>query len=183
NRSGLLRGMIDSPRRLRGFSRVKKKILTKLDKQWRWQWRWAGLAVVVLVLACAAFLWTHGQTPRVAQPDTAMLTDTHHGFGQVVAGMHKNHASAVGPSANKAKNGASNPASIKKEFEHYARLGSTLGEVPSSLSGTRVDGHVAADSSGQLIVSVGVKQMFDYFLSTLGEEDLNDVKGRIAFYL
>lgn len=73
--------------------------------------------------------------------------------------------------------------SEEQDFAHFVALGEGLGSVPRSLRGTQVDGHVAADASGNLILEVGVKQMFDYFLSALGEENLDAIKGRIAFYL
>lgn len=55
--------------------------------------------------------------------------------------------------------------------------------LPSSLRGTDVDGGVRADDSGRLIVESGVRRMFEYFLSTLGEASLDDVKTWVAHYL
>src|SRR5689334_7743323 len=42
--------------------------------------------------------------------------------------------------------------------------------LPRSLQDTQVDGGLAADANGHLIVAPGVRALFDYFLSATGEE-------------
>lgn len=69
------------------------------------------------------------------------------------------------------------------EFEKYVELGGAMGAYPASLDGTQVDGHVAVDANGHLIVDLGLRQIFDYFLATIGEETLEQIRARIAFYL
>jgi lipase chaperone LimK len=54
---------------------------------------------------------------------------------------------------------------------------------PASLAGTEVDGGVRADAQGRLIVEARIRRMFEYFLSTLGEASLAEVKTWVAHYL
>ena len=51
--------------------------------------------------------------------------------------------------------------------------------LPRSLEGTEVDGGLAADPEGHLIVGPGVRALFDYFLSATGEEPAELIRARI----
>lgn len=55
--------------------------------------------------------------------------------------------------------------------------------MPKSLSDTDVDGSLEVDANGNLIVAQSVRQVFDYFLSAIGEEDLATIIGRIRAYI
>lgn len=44
--------------------------------------------------------------------------------------------------------------------------------LPASLVGTEVDGRFHLDAAGNLLVTEDIRRLFDYFLSTLGEESL-----------
>lgn len=44
--------------------------------------------------------------------------------------------------------------------------------LPPSFAGTQVDGHLRADRAGNLIIDADVRQAFDYFLASIGEEPL-----------
>lgn len=68
-------------------------------------------------------------------------------------------------------------------FAGWASRGAALGRQASSLEGTRVDGAVTADSAGSLVVDLPLRRLFDHFLVTLGEESLDQIRARIAFYL
>ncbi len=57
------------------------------------------------------------------------------------------------------------------------------GELPRSLRDTRVDGDLAIDADGKLIISLDIKQMFDYFLSAAGEEPMETIIGRIEEHI
>ncbi|MCC4309430.1 lipase secretion chaperone [Alcanivorax marinus] len=69
------------------------------------------------------------------------------------------------------------------DFETYAARGSKLEAAPASWRGTVPDGELRADANGDLVVSEGVRWRFDYFLSALGEEDLNVLRARVAAHL
>ena len=55
--------------------------------------------------------------------------------------------------------------------------------LPSSLQQTTTDGMFTVDSNGHLIVSNSIKERFDYFLSILGEESLEQVVARITAHI
>ena len=69
------------------------------------------------------------------------------------------------------------------DFETYVARGSKLEAAPASWRGTVPDGELRADANGDLVVSEGVRWRFDYFLSALGEEDLNVLRARVAAHL
>ncbi len=60
---------------------------------------------------------------------------------------------------------------------------SGLEQLPRSLAGTEVDGQLEADAAGHLKLTRGVRNLFDYFLSTVGEESLANVRTRIVAYI
>lgn len=57
------------------------------------------------------------------------------------------------------------------------------GALPKSLRGTTLDNALQVDDKGHLIVSIDLKDLFDYFLSTITEEDLDTILLRINEYL
>ncbi len=59
----------------------------------------------------------------------------------------------------------------------------TLRETPDSLTGTQVDGQLQVSELGELVISPDLRLVFDYFLSTQGEESLADCQARLARYL
>jgi len=69
------------------------------------------------------------------------------------------------------------------EFQDYVARGRKLGEEPASWRGTVPDGALREDEQGNLLVSEDVRRRFDYFLSALGEEELNVLRGRVAAHL
>lgn len=58
-----------------------------------------------------------------------------------------------------------------------------LEDLPPSLRGTEVDGELVQDAQGGLKVTRGVRNLFDYFLSTRGEEAEAVVLARIRAYI
>ncbi|HEX5677222.1 MAG TPA: lipase secretion chaperone [Alcanivorax sp.] len=69
------------------------------------------------------------------------------------------------------------------DFQAYVARGRKLDEEPASWRGTVPDGALREDEQGNLIVSEEVRRRFDYFLSALGEEELNVLRGRVAAHL
>ncbi|MDH4555465.1 lipase secretion chaperone [Pseudomonas sp. BN417] len=57
------------------------------------------------------------------------------------------------------------------------------GFLPSSLAGTRVDGSFHLDAAGNLLVSMDIRRIFDYFLSAHGEEPLASSVQRLRGYI
>ena len=69
------------------------------------------------------------------------------------------------------------------DFDTFAANGARLKSEPASWRGTEPDGALQLDDNGDLIVSEAVRRRFDYFLSALGEEDLNVLRARVAAHL
>lgn len=58
------------------------------------------------------------------------------------------------------------------------QLPSTL--INSSLKGTHIDGAYPVDQDGNLLLSISIKQRFEYFLSLMGEYSLEEILGFIS---
>jgi lipase chaperone LimK len=55
--------------------------------------------------------------------------------------------------------------------------------LPASLRGTEVAGELSEDTNGNLKVTRGVREVFDYFLTAQGEEPANALTARIEAYV
>lgn len=55
--------------------------------------------------------------------------------------------------------------------------------LPASLAGTQVDGRFHVDDAGNLLISEDIRRIFDYFLSTLGEESLASSVQRLRAFI
>ena len=58
-----------------------------------------------------------------------------------------------------------------------------LENLPRSLQDTDVDGEIIIDENKQLVVTEGLRRLFDYFLSALGEEDEAVIYARVDSYI
>ena len=81
-------------------------------------------------------------------------------------------ASATGQTANGGQAPVS-PSSFKTGLEG----------LPASLRGTEVDGEFEVDANGHLKITRGIRNTFDYFLSTVGEEPVETIIARIRAYI
>ncbi|MER1946243.1 lipase secretion chaperone [Stutzerimonas stutzeri] len=54
-----------------------------------------------------------------------------------------------------------------------------MAKLPASFKGTQVDGQFQLDAAGNLIIDRELRQLFDYFLSAIGEEPLKQSIGRL----
>lgn len=59
----------------------------------------------------------------------------------------------------------------------------TLPALPSSLQGTQVDGEIIIDEHKQLVVTPGLRRLFDYFLTAQGEEPISIIHQRVQRYI
>lgn len=59
----------------------------------------------------------------------------------------------------------------------------SLPPLAKSLQGTQVDGDIIIDGQKQLVVTEGLRRLFDYFLSAQGEESLQIISQRIREYI
>jgi len=53
----------------------------------------------------------------------------------------------------------------------------------SSLRGTEVDGGVTLDANGQVVLDPGMRRLFDYYLSLMGERELFQIRSLLKDYL
>lgn len=58
-----------------------------------------------------------------------------------------------------------------------------LEQLPASLLGTEVDGEILIDENRNLHVTRGLRDLFDYFLTTVGEESLATIIQRVKAYI
>ncbi len=58
-----------------------------------------------------------------------------------------------------------------------------LERMPRSLEDTDVDGEIIVDENRQLVVTEGLRRLFDYFLSAMGEEDEATIIVRVEAYI
>ncbi|MCC2638833.1 MAG: lipase chaperone [Moraxellaceae bacterium] len=86
--------------------------------------------------------------------------------------------------ADMAGAGASSGADVSPVDSTSPRSFETgLERLPGSLAGTEVDGSIEVDANGHLRVTRGMRQTFDYFLSTVGEESISTIMARIKAYI
>lgn len=69
-----------------------------------------------------------------------------------------------------------------QQHSQPAALHSPTSPFAPSLEGTEIDGYLQADENGDLVLSIAVKDLFDYFLNTVGEVSPEDAIGQILLY-
>ena len=67
--------------------------------------------------------------------------------------------------------------------QNKTKFATGLEDLPRSLQGTTVDGEIIIDENKQLVVTEGLRRLFDYFLSALGEEDEATINQRVEQYI
>jgi lipase chaperone LimK len=67
--------------------------------------------------------------------------------------------------------------------QHVLGYESKHGGLPDSLRGTTIENALLVDAEGHLMISTDIKDLFDYFLSTISEEELDTILLRIDEYL
>lgn len=55
--------------------------------------------------------------------------------------------------------------------------------LPRSLKGTTVDGDIIIDENNKLVPTRGLRRLYDYFLSALGEETSDTIDARVEAYI
>lgn len=55
--------------------------------------------------------------------------------------------------------------------------------MPRSLQSTDIDGEIIIDDNSQLVVTEGLRRLFDYFLSAMGEENEATIIARVEAYI
>lgn len=84
-----------------------------------------------------------------------------------------------------AYNDQGNPAGlpIVTEQRPGTRQPPATAPLPPSFTGTQVDGQFRVDGNGNLLISMDIRRIFDYFLSAYGEESLKSSIARLEAYI
>ena len=86
-------------------------------------------------------------------------------------------------SAKSTDEASSDSGMSKKSKQSTIKFTTGLESLPRSLQGTDVDGEIIIDENKQLVVTEGLRRLFDYFLSALGEEEEATVYARVESYI
>lgn len=62
-------------------------------------------------------------------------------------------------------------------------LTADIAPLPPSFAGTEVDGQFRLDEAGNLLISMDIRRIFDYFLSAYGEESIKASVDRLQAYI
>lgn len=118
---------------------------------------------VITVLTIAVIMWFKPNNGRIAglPPSVMISTDT---TESVVELSDRNDSTSA-------------------TAQNSTRFTTGLEHLPRSLQGTDVDGEIIIDDNRQLIVTEGLRRLFDYFLSALGEEDEAVISARVERYI
>ncbi|KAA0912847.1 lipase secretion chaperone [Psychrobacter sp. ANT_WB68] len=120
-------------------------------------------AIVVLVVAIIWWFKPNNASNASAQANSTV------GYSQ---------ASANATDKTGSKNDIGN-----KSKQSSGRFTTGLEDLPRSLQGTDVDGEIIIDENKQLVVTEGLRRLFDYFLSALGEEEEATIYARVESYI
>jgi lipase chaperone LimK len=136
------------------------------------------IVLFISSIALITFVWMANQFIHVdAIPDKPFQSN-----------LSKNHESddptIPQTSKNKKVSGTSSVSEGKPiSFTQFIGYSSKFGPLPKSLQGTNVDGELLLDVNGNLIISNGLRNLFEYFLSAKNEEPLDIILGRIREYI
>lgn len=93
------------------------------------------------------------------------------------------HASVSLPIPTERPSNAAGPPANAKAWAppqlFYDNYESSFGPLPKSLRGTQIPLHFQVDEQGRLTVTAALRNLFDYFLKTEGEEPNETIYGRI----
>ena len=124
------------------------------------------IIIVVIIVLVVAIIWWF-------KPDNASKPSS------------QTEATALNSQANASiideANVNNNVGTLSKQDASQFTTG--LENLPRSLQGTEVDGEIIIDENKQLVVTEGLRRLFDYFLSALGEEDEAVIYARVESYI
>lgn len=89
-------------------------------------------------------------------------------------------ANKVGTTTNAASSVIASPSSVTQSSPNSSTKGVVL---PKSLQDTQVDGEIIIDENKQLVVTSGLRRLFDYFLSAQGEQSLAQIEQNVISYI
>ena len=125
----------------------------------------AIIAVVIIVIAAAVIMWFKPDSQRMETAQSASIAsaDTSESTLSTVLNSEQTEQTA--------------------SAQNQSAFVTGLERLPRSLKGTQVDGEIIIDENKQLVVTEGLRRLFDYFLSALGEEDEAVIYARVESYI
>jgi lipase chaperone LimK len=130
----------------------------------------------ISILAIAAFVWMANQfihVDSIPEKNTPLLTNQDFESPDITLSPLNNQ--------NSTESAESEGSPIS--FGQFIGYSSKYGPLPESLKGTNVDGELLLDANGNLIITHGLRNLFEYFLSAKNEESLDVILGRIREYI
>lgn len=127
----------------------------------RWPWL-AAFVVALAALGALAYLDRAGDAP---------------------APVSTGPGGQAAPAATDTTDPALRTPAYWREVGHGAGFVTGLESLPASLAGTTVPDGLAVDANGNLLVNGALRDVFEYFLSVVGEEDIERIIGRIRAHL
>lgn len=112
--------------------------------------RWAMLAALVAAIACDVILFGDADPIRAIASAASDIQRARQPDASVIAGASDTQATGM----------------------HTTRFA-------ASLRGTARDGQLRVDDNGDLIVERGIRDLFDYYLTTLGEHDEDGIRRQL----
>lgn len=119
------------------------------------------MIAVVILLTVAIILWFKPNSSSVASTQLASTTT-----GRPITDSESNLVS-------------SDQGTTTSPTQGNTPFITGLENLPRSLQGTTVDGEIIIDENKQLVVTEGLRRLFDYFLSAFGEEDESVIHERV----
>ncbi len=123
------------------------------------------IIAVVVVLTAVIIMWFKPDSSGMAASETTPTAID-------------NESNDSAPELSQTSNGLATPPALNN-----TRFTTGLEDLPRSLQGTQVDGEIIIDEQQQLVVTEGLRRLFDYFLSALGEEDEAVIYARVESYI
>ncbi|MGP5373909.1 lipase secretion chaperone [Psychrobacter alimentarius] len=123
------------------------------------------MIAVVILLTVAIILWFKPNSSSVASTQLASTTT-----GRPITDSESNLVS-------------SDQGTTTSPTQGNTPFITGLENLPRSLQGTTVDGEIIIDENKQLVVTEGLRRLFDYFLSAFGEEDESVIHERVKGYI
>jgi lipase chaperone LimK len=125
----------------------------------------AIIAVVIIAIAAAVIMWFKPNSQRITAAQSASIASA-------------DASETTLPTAlNSEQTGQTTSAQNQSAFV------TGLERLPRSLKGTQVDSEIIIDENKQLVVTEGLRRLFDYFLSAIGEEDEAVIFARVESYI
>ena len=125
----------------------------------------AIIAVVIIVIAAAVIMWFKPDSQRMETAQSASIASADTSESTLSTALNSEQTEQTASAQNQ------------------SAFVTGLERLPRSLTGTQVDGEIIINENQQLVVTEGLRRLFDYFLSAIGEEDEAVIFARVESYI